>query len=113
MAVTRRAVPSVTTHVDSDPAVRTGGPVTADDEFLTVCDVAERLRVPTQTVRSWIVRGELRAIRISRTVRIRRADFEDMLERARIGPAICIRPGDAGSSPNRAFRARPEPAARN
>ena len=53
------------------------------------------------------MRGELRAIRIGRTVRIRRADFEDMLERARIAPAICIRPGDAGSSPNRAFRRGP------
>jgi excisionase family DNA binding protein len=63
-----------------------GAPTAAHDEFLTVGDVAERLRVHPQTVRSWIARGELRAIKIGRTVRIRRSDFEEALERAMVAP---------------------------
>ena len=66
-----------------------------EPEFLTVGDVAARLRVHPQTVRSWIAGGELRAIKIGRTVRIRRSDFEGALEREDCtgGPALGI--GDA------------------
>jgi excisionase family DNA binding protein len=63
-----------------------GAPPAAHDEFLTVGDVPDRLRVHPQTVRSWIARGELRAIKIGRTVRIRRSDFEEALERAMVAP---------------------------
>ena len=88
MAVTWRAGLSMTAPADNDSTGGGGGaPLAADDEFLTVGDVAERLRVHPQTVRSWIARGELRAIKIGRTVRIRRSDFEEALERARAAPA--------------------------
>ena len=82
MAVTSRAVPSMTARTDNDSTGGGDRPVPADDEFLTVGDVAERLRVHPQTVRAWIARGDLRAIRIGRTVRIRQTDFQEMLERA-------------------------------
>jgi excisionase family DNA binding protein len=50
------------------------------DELLTVNEVAERLKVNQQTVRNWIDRGELAAIRVgARRVRIRREDFEAYL----------------------------------
>jgi excisionase family DNA binding protein len=48
--------------------------------------VAERLRVHPQTVSALIARGDLRAIRIGRTIGIRQTDFQEKLERARIPP---------------------------
>jgi excisionase family DNA binding protein len=87
MAVTWRARSSMTAPADTDSTGGGGPPLAADDEFLTVADLAERLRVHPQTVRSWIARGGLRAIKLGRTVRIRRTDFEEALERARVAPA--------------------------
>jgi excisionase family DNA binding protein len=50
------------------------------EDFLTVYDIADLLRVNPQTVRNWISRGELPAIRVgSRRVRVRRADFDAFL----------------------------------
>src|SRR5690242_7317515 len=83
MAVTWRAARSMTAHADNDSTGRGNPPVPTEQEFLTVGDVAERLRVHPQTVRAWIARGDLRAIKIRRTVRITQRDFQEMLERAR------------------------------
>jgi excisionase family DNA binding protein len=91
MAVAWRAVSPVTAHADNDSTGGGGAPLAADDEFLTVGDVAQCLKVHPQTVRTGIVRGELRAIRICRTVRIRRADFDAMLKDARLAPPIRAR----------------------
>ena len=45
------------------------------DEFATVQEVSERLKVNPQTARNWIDRGELPAVRVgSRRVRVRNAD---------------------------------------
>jgi excisionase family DNA binding protein len=88
MAMTSRAVPSTETQTENDSAGDGDRPVAAGDEFLTVGDVAECLRVHPQTVRAWIARGDLRAIRIGRTVRVRQADFRQMLKRARIRSPI-------------------------
>jgi excisionase family DNA binding protein len=53
------------------------------DEFLTVAEVAEILKLNQQTVRNWITDGKLPAVRVGqRRVRIRRADFERLLARA-------------------------------
>jgi len=51
-----------------------------DDSFLTVAEVAETLKLNQQTIRNWIDQGSLPAIRIGRRVRIKRSDFERLLE---------------------------------
>jgi excisionase family DNA binding protein len=50
------------------------------DPFLTVAEVAELLKLNQQTVRNWIDQGSLPAIRMGRRVRIKRSDFERVLE---------------------------------
>src|ERR1700757_2146258 len=88
MAITSSAVPSTETRTENDASGDGDRLVPAGDEFLTVRGVADSLRVHPQTVRAWIARGDLRAIKIGRTVRIRQADFQEMLEGARIPPPI-------------------------
>lgn len=63
MAVIWRGVPPVTAHAGGDSTGDGGARVPTDDEFLTVSDVAERVRVHPQTVRGWIARSELPAIK--------------------------------------------------
>jgi excisionase family DNA binding protein len=50
------------------------------EEFLTVAEVAEMLKLNQQTVRNWIDQGSLPALRVGRRVRILRSDLEQMLE---------------------------------
>lgn len=50
-----------------------------NEEFLTVAEVAELLKINQQTVRNWIDRGELAAVRAGRRVRIRRSALEEVL----------------------------------
>jgi excisionase family DNA binding protein len=40
-----------------------------NEEFLTVAEVAERLKLNQQTIRNWIDAGTLPALRIGRRVR--------------------------------------------
>jgi excisionase family DNA binding protein len=48
-----------------------------DETFLTVAEIAEQLRLNQQTVRNWIDRGELSAIRVGpRRVRVRASELE-------------------------------------
>jgi excisionase family DNA binding protein len=49
------------------------------DEFMTVAEVAAILKLNQQTVRNWIDAGKLPALHIGRRVRIRRADFDQLL----------------------------------
>jgi excisionase family DNA binding protein len=51
-----------------------------EDSFMTVAEVAETLKLNQQTVRNWIDQGSLPAIRVGRRVRIRRSDFDRLLE---------------------------------
>jgi excisionase family DNA binding protein len=60
--------------------------VLSSDEFLTVAEVAELLKLNQQTVRNWIDRGYLPALHVGRRVRIRRSDLEQLLEESRIQP---------------------------
>ena len=54
------------------------------DEWLSVEDVAQMLKMDEETVRKWIRRKDLRAYKFGRDYRIRREDF-DQFVRAR-GP---------------------------
>jgi len=55
-------------------------PGNAEESFLTVAEVAELLKLNQQTVRNWIDQGSLPALRVGRRVRIRRSDFDRLLE---------------------------------
>jgi excisionase family DNA binding protein len=57
-----------------------------ETEFLTVAEVAETLKLNQQTVRNWIDQGSLPALRIGRRVRIRRSDFERLIEAGETRP---------------------------
>src|ERR1700745_3420813 len=50
-----------------------------EETYLTVAEVAEKLKLNQQTVRNWIDQGALPALRVGRRVRIRRSDFERIL----------------------------------
>ena len=56
------------------------------DEFLTVAEVAELLKLNQQTVRNWIDQGDLPAIHVGRRVRIARSDFDALIEAGRTQP---------------------------
>jgi excisionase family DNA binding protein len=55
-----------------------------EDEFLSVPEVAERLRVSTPTVYRWIDEGALAALRIGRQYRIRTSVLERLIQEAAI-----------------------------
>jgi excisionase family DNA binding protein len=50
-----------------------------DDEYLTVAEIAEHLKLNQQTVRNWIDQDTLPAVRTGRRVRVRRADLDRIL----------------------------------
>ena len=52
---------------------------TWDDEYLTVNEIAEHLKLNPQTVRNWIDQGSLPAVRIGRRVRVPRAEMDRVL----------------------------------
>jgi excisionase family DNA binding protein len=52
----------------------------SEDEFLTVAEIAERLKMNEQTIRNWIDRGELPAVRLgARRIRVRAGDLEKFI----------------------------------
>ena len=70
----------------------------SDDEFLTVADIARILKLNQQTVRNWIDKGTLPALRVGRRVRVRRSDFDALVEGGRTAPGAA-----SGPSPAQAF----------
>ena len=51
-------------------------------QYLTVQDIAKRLKVTDLTVRRWIEAGELKAVKLRGTIyRIHPKDFEDFMKR--------------------------------
>ena len=50
------------------------------EEVYTAAEVAERLKVRRETVYGWCGSGELKHVRIGRTVRIRVSDLEAFLD---------------------------------
>jgi excisionase family DNA binding protein len=58
------------------------------DSFLTVSEVADLLRLNPQTVRQWIDKGKLPAVRLGeRQVRIRQSDLEQFIDAGTNSPA--------------------------
>ncbi len=60
-------------------------------ELLGVGDVAGELNVTRDTVRAWIMTGQLRAFRCGRVVRIRRRWLDDFVRQATWPP---LEPGE-------------------
>jgi len=58
--------------------------MTADD-FLTVPEVAERLRMTAMTIYRWIEDGKLPAVQIGKHYRIRASDLDAVLDSSRVG----------------------------
>ena len=50
------------------------------EELLTVAEIAATLKLNRQTIRNWVDTGFMPAIRIGRRVRIKRSDFDALLE---------------------------------
>jgi excisionase family DNA binding protein len=50
-----------------------------NDEYLTVAEIAAKLKLNQQTVRNWIDQGRLPAVRVGRRVRVRQADIDYLL----------------------------------
>jgi excisionase family DNA binding protein len=58
----------------------------SDQEFMTVAEVATILKLNQQTVRNWIDRDEVPAVRVGRRVRILRSDFDALVAGAESQP---------------------------
>jgi excisionase family DNA binding protein len=56
-----------------------------EESYLTVAEVAETLKLNQQTVRNWIDQGSLPALRVGRRVRIKRSDFQRILDESYSG----------------------------
>jgi excisionase family DNA binding protein len=57
----------------------------SEESYLTVAEVAATLKLNQQTVRNWIDAGTLPALRVGRRVRIKRSDFDRIIEESYSG----------------------------
>jgi len=69
----------------------------AEESFLTVAEVAELLKLNQQTVRNWIDQGRLPALRVGRRVRIKRSDFERVIEQSATAGMATTEPGPSAA----------------
>ncbi len=69
-----------------------------NEEFLTVAEVAALLKINEQTVRNWIERGELAAVRAGRRVRIRRSALDEVLKAVSAPKPAAATPAPDGPS---------------
>ena len=67
-----------------------------EESYLTVAEVAATLKLNQQTVRNWIDAGTLPALRVGRRVRIKRSDFDRIIEESYSGTS----PRQAGDRPD-------------
>jgi excisionase family DNA binding protein len=65
--------------------------VSESETYLTVAEVAEILKLNEQTVRNWIDQGKLPALHVGRRVRIKRSDFERLIDQGYTGPSSSYR----------------------
>ena len=76
-------------------------PDPAEDPWLTLAEIAEELRVNPATVRLWISRGRLKAMRAGqRKLLVRRSELDRMLTLADPSRAEPAQPRDPGSAPS-------------
>ncbi len=68
------------------------------EEYLTVAEVAATLKLNQQTVRNWIDQGSLPALRVGRRVRIKRSDFQRVLDESYSGSSTASAPGGGPSA---------------
>lgn len=54
-----------------------------EEEFLTVEEIAKRMKVKNFTVRDWIRKRQLPAYKVGRTLRVKREDYEEFLKKHR------------------------------
>ena len=54
-----------------------------EPDFLTVEEIAEKMRVKIDTVREWIRKKQLPAYKVGRDYRIKRDDYEEFLKKHR------------------------------
>jgi excisionase family DNA binding protein len=80
-------------------------------EFLTVSQIAKRLQMSPQTVRTWIEEGMLRGIRVRKVWRVPREDFEQLLASLEAGP-VAPAGGWEERTPRRGFVDPEEASAR-
>lgn len=64
--------------------------MTTDDEFLTVPEVAGRLRVSGATVRRWCADGTLSAVKIGRSYRIESTQLAALVETSRTSTPLVL-----------------------
>jgi excisionase family DNA binding protein len=64
--------------------VKFGRIMLAEERFLSLEDVAERLQVSDRTVRRWVKDGKLAAYKPGREWRIRPSDLEEFLESRKV-----------------------------
>ncbi len=57
-----------------------------DERYVTLPEVAERLKVSRRTVYRWIKNGDLNAYKFANEYRITERDIKDFLERRRTRP---------------------------
>ena len=69
-----------------------------EETFLTVAEVAARLKLNQQTVRNWIDQGSLPALRVGRRVRIKQSDFDRVIEQSYSGSQPSPARGGGGSA---------------
>jgi excisionase family DNA binding protein len=83
-------------------ACRSRDGAAAQPEFLTVSQIANRLQMSPQTVRTWIEEGMLRGIRVRKVWRVPREDFEQLLASLESGP-VAPAGGWEEKTPRRGF----------
>ncbi len=59
---------------------------TLPDEWLTLAQIAEELKLHIETVREWVRTKRLTAYRVGRDYRVKRADLDKFLEERRTKP---------------------------
>ncbi len=47
------------------------------DDFLTVEEIAKKLKIKEFTIRDWIRKGELPAYKFGKTYRVKKKDYEE------------------------------------